>query len=136
MKLSEQLKLLANGIHPETGERLNSNSLTHRPEAIRLLYDLAEELNQYDIPKKSKQKLQPENKRLKNIAEGRPPKSHYPWSNEEKITLAASFKDNCNIDLLANQFERSSLAVAVQLHKLALISEEELESYRSSQQNE
>jgi hypothetical protein len=130
MRLSEQLKLLAKGIHPETGEVLDEGSLTNRPEAIRLLYDLSEEVLQYEGPKKSKQKLQPEERRQKNISDGKPPKSHFPWSEEEKKMLKEAFKNKPDVELLANRFERSILAVAVQLQKLALISEEEFESYR------
>lgn len=135
MRLNEQLKLLAKGIHPETGEVLDDDSLTNKPETIRLLYDLAEEILQYEKPNKTKQKLQPEERRQKNISEGKPPKSHFPWSDEEKRTLEEAFKNNSDVVLLANRFERSILAVAVQLQKLALISEEEFESYRWRQQS-
>jgi len=133
MRLSEQLKLLARGIHPETGEVLDDGSLTNRPETIRLLYDLSEEILQYEHPKNSKRKLKPEERRQKNISEGRPPKSHFPWSDEDKKLLEEAFKHNPDVELLANRFERSVLAVAVQLQKLALISEEEFESYRWQQ---
>lgn len=130
MRLSEQLRLLAKGIHPETGEVLDEGSLTNGPEAIRLLYDLSEEILQYEKPKKSKQKRQPVELRQKNISEGKPPKSHFRWSNEEKKMLEEAFNNNSDVELLANRFERSILAVAVQLQKLTLISEDELESYR------
>lgn len=130
MRLSEQLKLLAKGIHPETGEVLDDGSLTNRPETIRLLYDLSEEIFQYEKPKKSKQKIQPEERRQKNISEGKPPKSHFPWSDEEKKMLEEAYKNNPDVEQLANRFERSILAVAVHLQKMALISEEEFESYR------
>lgn len=130
MRLSEQLKLLAKGIHPETGELLDESSLTNRPETIRLLYDLSEEILQYEKPKRIKQKLQPEERRKKNIAEGKPPKSHFPWSDEEKNMLKEAFRSNPNVEQLAYKFERSILAVAVQLQKSALISEEEFEAYR------
>lgn len=130
MRLSEQLKLLAKGIHPETGELLDDDSITNRPEAIRLLYDLSEEFLQYEKPKKAKPKLQPEERRQKNISEGKPLKSNFPWSNEEKQMLAEAFNNIRDLDQLAIRFERSVLAIAVQLQKLALISEEEFESYR------
>jgi hypothetical protein len=130
MRLSEQLKLLAKGIHPETGELLDEGSLTNRPETIRLLYDLSEEILQYEKPKKTKQKIQPEERRQKNIADGKPPKSHFPWNDQEKNMLKEAFRSNPNVEQLAHSFERSILAVAVQLQKLALISEEEFDSYR------
>ncbi len=43
MKAGEVFKLLAKGIHPETGELIPGGSVVHFPEAIRLLYSLAEE---------------------------------------------------------------------------------------------
>jgi hypothetical protein len=44
--------------------------------------------------------------------------------------LKEAFRSNPNVEQLAHSFERSILAVAVQLQKLALISEEEFDSYR------
>lgn len=95
--------------------------------------DLCEITNEKPI--KTKHKLQPEERRQKNISEDKPPKSHFPWSDEEKRMLEDAFKNDSDIALLANQFERSMLAVAVQLQKFGLISEEEFESYRWRQQS-
>ena len=122
MRLSEQLKLLAKGIHPETGELLDEDSLTNRPETIRLLYDLSEEILQCEKPKIIKQKLQPEERRQKNISEGKPPKSHFPWNDDERKMLKDAFNENPNVEQLAKSFERSILAVAVQLQKFGVIS--------------
>ncbi len=36
MKLSEQLKLIADGIYPVTGELIKKESVAHTPEAVRL----------------------------------------------------------------------------------------------------
>lgn len=130
MRLSEQLKLLAKGIHPETGVVLDDSSLTNRPEVIRSLYDLSEELLRLEKPKKSIRKREPKVRREINMSEGKPPKSHFPWSGDEKKLLEETYKSNPNIEQLANSFERSVLAIAVQLQKLGLISEEKLESYR------
>ncbi len=41
--------------------------MTNRPESIRLLYDLSEEILQYEKRKKSKPKLQPEERRQKTF---------------------------------------------------------------------
>ena len=132
MNLSEQLKLLAKGIHPETGEVFGDGSIMNRPESIRLLYDLSEEILLHEKPKKAKQKQKPVGLREKNIAGGRPPRSHFPWSNEAKEFLENAFKKNPDVEALANQFERSILAIAIQLQKLALISEEDLELLRAN----
>ncbi|RZI43820.1 hypothetical protein EGT07_08630 [Herbaspirillum sp. HC18] len=130
MTLRSQLKLLANGINPETGEVLEEDSLTNRPDVIRILFALAEELSVLEKPNPKKTKLTPDERRQKNIAEGRPPKLHFPWNEEEKILLANEFNKSPGGKHLAALFERSPLAIAVQLQKLGLISEEELESYR------
>jgi len=128
VNLIDQLKLLANGINPKTGEVLSENSLTNRPDVIRILFALAEEL--YVLEQTRKPRLTHEERRQKNIVEGRPPRSHFPWSEQEKVALTQEFEKNPRIKDLAQLFERSPLAIAVQLEKLTLISEEELDLYR------
>jgi len=128
--LSEQLKILAKGINPDTGELLDGESVVNTPEAIRLLFSLSDELADYEKPKKRKNKLTPEERRNKNISEGRPAKSHFPWSEEERAELTSQYTKNSNISELAKQFERSKLAIAVQLEKAGLISEEQVTELR------
>jgi hypothetical protein len=129
--LSNQIKLLANGVHPETGEVLPDTSLVHRADVIRTLFALSEELADLERPRTKKPKLSPEEKREKNIAEGRPPKSHFPWEEDEKLRLATEHGAGRTLYQLSRTFERSTLAVAVQLQKLGLITDEELEAVRS-----
>ncbi|SQI47063.1 Uncharacterised protein [Serratia plymuthica] len=76
MKTQAMLRALANGINPETGELLGTASMTGSPEAIRLLFALAEEF-QVEPERQKKVKLSPEERQQKNIAEGRPAKSHF-----------------------------------------------------------
>ncbi|WP_342754503.1 hypothetical protein AAGQ96_21325 [Pantoea sp. MBD-2R] len=45
MMAGEGFRLLAKGIHPETGEPLTPGAVVHSPEAIRLLFLLAEEFS-------------------------------------------------------------------------------------------
>lgn len=130
MTLSRQLKLLAQGIHPETGEILDKNSAANSPDAIRLLFTLAEEFAGSPKPAAKTPKLTPAERRQKNITEGKPAKSHFPWDEEEKNRLLQEFARESNVEHLAAVFERSPLAIAVQLHKAQLISEEELQAYR------
>ena len=136
MSVSAQLRMLANGVHPETGELLDENSLTQRPETIRMLFALAEEFAGAEENRRRKQKLTPVERRQKNIAEGRPPKSHFPWSEEEKSTLEGEMRKQVQILSLAAQFERSPLAIAVQAHKMKLISDDELDAYRKQADNQ
>jgi hypothetical protein len=127
--ISNQIKLLANGIHPETGEVLPEDSLVHRADVIRTLFALSEELADHERPRAKKPKLSPEEKRAKNIAECRPPKSHFPWDEDEKQRLAAEHAAGRTLLQLSRTFERSTLAVAVQLQKLSLITDAELKQF-------
>lgn len=131
--LSNQLKLLANGVNPETGEVLHETSLVHRADVIRALFALSEELADIDHPRTKKAKITPEDRRAKNIAEGRPPRSDFPWDEDEKHRLAFEHKAGRTLLQLSILFERSNLAVAVQLHSLGLISDEQLNSVRNPQ---
>lgn len=138
MDISNQLKTLAKGINPDTGELLHRNSCAHRPEAIRLLFSLADELNDNSDSKtkKSKSKLTPEERQAKqanNLEMGRPRNSHFPWTEENKKELIAAYSDNDDLALLANKFERSILAIAVQLGNADLLTEEDVEFYRAEQ---
>ena len=130
MNLSGQLKLLAQGVYPDTGEVLAKDSLTNTPEVIRILFSLSDEIRHQEQAEKKTQKLSTEEKRQKNILEGKPPNSHFPWEEDEKSRLEADYNSGHNIGHLAKSFERSTLAIAIQLEKLSLISAEELATYR------
>ena len=129
--LSNHIKVLANGIHPETGELLPESSLVHRPEVIRTLFALSEELADLERPRTKKPKLTPEERRAKNIAEGRPPRSHFPWEDDERHRLVQEHEAGRTLPQLARIFERSNLAVAVQLHSLGLITDEQFDAVRT-----
>ena len=60
MNLSQQLKTLAKGINPESGECLDADSIVNNIDTVRLLFVLAEELEALDKPAKRKSKLTPE----------------------------------------------------------------------------
>ncbi len=130
MKLSETLKYLAKGINPETGEILESRSITNTPEVIRVLYEISDELSVLEATKKEKVKLTPEQKRSKNLSEGKPAQSHFPWGDDEKDGLAADFKVGVSIEGMALEHERSPLAIAIQLEKLELIDDERVAEFR------
>jgi hypothetical protein len=130
VSLSDNLKLLAKGINPETGEMLDKSSVANTPEAIRILFCLADEIMQEAEPIRKEKKKDTKDLRTRNIEAGRPPRSHYPWKDEELTRLKTQFDGIDNIEQLANVLERSTIAVAVQLHKLLLISDEELENLK------
>jgi hypothetical protein len=135
MSISEQLKALAKGINPETGESLDSNSCANRPEAIRLLFTLADELTDHGFRKRKseKPKMTVEERQAKNLELGRPKNSHLPWTDEGKHELVTAYNDNDDLRFLAEKFERSVLAIAVQLGDAELLTEEEVEFYRVEQ---
>ena len=130
MAISDQLKLLAKGLNPDTGEVLEDSLLINRPEVIRILFELSEELVESNKTNSKKPKLSQEQRRQKNISEGRPARANFQWLKEDKENLSAEFKKNPSIKHLATFFERSELSIAVQLHGLKLIPDETLESYR------
>lgn len=134
MSLSYQLKTLAKGINPETGEYLDQHSVVNNIDTVRLLFALAEELDDLedvDKPKRRKSKLTPEERRTKNIAENKPANTGFPWKDEDKQALAKYYVNLDSINLLSKQFARSPLAIAAQLEKLHLISKEDVEKYRN-----
>jgi hypothetical protein len=65
MDLSKQLKMLAQGINPVSGEVLDDKSVASYPEAIRLLFALSEEVASRPS-KKSAPKLTDEQKHQAN----------------------------------------------------------------------
>lgn len=130
MTLSKQLKALANGINPETGEQLEKTSITHTAEVIRMLYLLSDELSQAQPIVKKKTKLTDEQRIAKNLKEGKPARSNLIWLEKEKALLSQIYKADGNIAELAIKMERSELAVACQLNSMNLIDEETVALYR------
>jgi hypothetical protein len=128
MNAIEILKCLANGIDPETGEEIPKDSIAHRPETIRALYKLADELSSKQLG--SKKKLSDEERIQKNIELGRPPRSHFPWTDQERAELDSLFKSGYSVEDLSTKFQRTSVAVAIQLEKMGLITKEQCDSYR------
>ncbi|MGB9096295.1 hypothetical protein [Erwinia sp.] len=132
MRAGEVFKLLARGIHPETGELLPVGSAVHLPEAIRLLYSLAEEFsddNVSGIKRKEKLKLTPDQRREKNRSEGKPANAYLPWGEEEKLRLQEDFQNDIGILYLGELYERSPRSIALQLEKMSLITAEEAAAY-------
>ena len=86
MNIGTLLRAQANGVNPDTGELLRPASAACAPEAIRLLFALADEFDgESELQKKAR--LTPEEKRQKNLAEGRPANAYFPWPEEEKLRL-------------------------------------------------
>jgi len=132
MMADEIFRLLAKGIHPETGATLSPASAVHTPDAIRLLFALAEEfrnVNFSTIKRKQKVKLTAEERREKNRAEGRPANAYLAWSEEQKQELIVLFRQGYSVNELAILCERSPRSIAMQAEKLALITAEQAAAF-------
>lgn len=74
-----------------------------------------------------------EERQAKNLELGRPKNSHLPWTEEIRKELFDEYSSNDSLKHLAEKFERSVLAIAVQLGNAELLTEEEVEFYRTEQ---
>lgn len=72
---------------------------------------------------------QAEAKRLKNIEQGLPARSYFPWDFDEKSKLVLHYKSGDSYEVLANLFERKVTAIVGKLRKLGCISEVEFGKY-------
>ncbi|WP_196597920.1 hypothetical protein, partial [Aliivibrio fischeri] len=120
---------------PNTGEDLPKSSVVHSIEGKRILFTLVSELKVLDsLPKKRKKRIlsEAQQKALmeKNIAEDKPARSHFPWSDEELNQIENEYNLGATLSDIAKEFQRSRLAIAVQLEKLCLISIEEVEALK------
>ena len=125
----ETLRALAAGANPDTGELLPKHSIAQRPESIRLLYCLCYELESFS-KKSTRSALTQDEKRMRNISEGRPPRSHFPWDDDELKELAKKWKEGTSIPNLAKTHERSRLAVIAQLERYEIIDSKKAENLK------
>lgn len=114
MDLVDILKNLANGINPETGKKLPTKSITHKTETIRILFALIDELNTADCNEKpvkkkaSKPRVDDEEKIQKNLAEGKPKRSHLYWSDEEQEKVCSMFGAGASVEAIAAKVMRGT----------------------------
>ncbi len=143
MELSEQIFWLSKGIHPATECEMPEWSWTHEPEVKRYLSAIAtelleletDEISQPNSParkKKNKAKKvkyrtisDKEREELieKNLKEGRPKRSHFPWTKSEDDAVKAQFEAGKTIGEIAAIQERSAGAIGAKLQNLGLVSE-------------
>lgn len=124
MNLSESLKKLASGICPITGKEINSESIANKPESIRLLFALSDEVALLEAKEKKRK-----NTSKKKISNDKPANSHKPWSEEDKLGLKEDFNAGVSIEGMALEHDRSELAIAVQLKKLGLIDDDRVDKF-------
>lgn len=103
------IEALANGINPETGEVLSTQSTLHNPSIIRALFLAAKALD-------SAEKRAERSKALPNNA-GR------PWSEDEDQQLLTLFDTDIPINDIAQKHGRTRGAITSRLVRLGRIQE-------------
>ncbi len=102
----EIINVLAQGIHPVTGEAMPADSPYNEPPVIRALFAVARALGDCDAPK---------------VRRGAPPNAGKSWSEDEDGRLAASFDAGQQLGQMALELGRSRVAVEARLVKLGKI---------------
>ena len=69
-------------------------------------------------------KLTIEERRQKNIDEGRPANCFFRWNDEDNVLLEKYFNAGLSASDMADKLERAPLAIALQLNKIGLTSVE------------
>ena len=92
----EIVKLLANGVDPNTGEVFADDSPYNSPEVVCALFTV---LNHIKQPNKS------------SAAESRPPNAGRPWRDELRQEVAKLFRQGKSIAELAQHFGRTRGAI-------------------------
>ena len=134
------LKALSDGIHPSTGENLPASSVAQDPKVIRALFHALSLLNNSSKPgqpykrtfkaKPKTTKLLPQHDPLKPRNAGK------PWLNQDFNSLLLGTNSGKSIESLAEELERTPLAIAAKLHERGLISESQYNQYRYTGPNQ
>ena len=99
----EIINVLAQGIHPVTGEAMPADSPYNEPPVIRALFAVSQALEHCDL---SKPRREP------------PPNAGKAWTGEEDDKLLAAFDAGHEIKRMALDLGRSRVAVEARLVKL------------------
>lgn len=101
----EIISVLAQGIHPVTGEAMPADSPYNEPPVIRALFAVSRALEQCDAPKRREL----------------PANAGKPWTGEEDDLLVAAFDAGQELKQMALALGRSRVAVEARLVKLGKI---------------
>ena len=101
------VRLLANGVDPESGEVFPAESAYQRPQVVRALYEAATALERIERFERRKNQL--------------PQKTGEPWSEDEDRKLLAAFDAGRALQELAAGHERTMGAVRARLLKYGRI---------------
>lgn len=102
----EIINVLAQGIHPVTGEAMPPDSPYNEPPVIRALFAVSRALDGCDMPKSRRDA---------------PANAGKTWSGEEDDALAAAFDAGHDLKRMALELGRSRVAVEARLVKLGKI---------------
>lgn len=102
----EIINVLAQGIHPVTGELMPADSPYNAPPVIRALFVVSQALDQHDAHK-ARREL--------------PANAGKTWSAQEDARLVAAFDSGQELKQMALELRRSRVAVEARLVKLGKI---------------
>lgn len=92
---------LADGVDPDTGEMLDSESVLNRPHIVRALYRISQKIR---------------NKRFTMSPPHR--KAGSPWTEDEERSVVKEFESGKHVSEIAQKFERSEGAIRSRLVRL------------------
>jgi len=105
----EIIKLLSEGIDPETGEVLEEDSVYNKPQIIRALFIAVSALERVH--------------KIENKKSALPVNAGKPWATEEDDKLIKAFDRGKSISALSQSHSRTKGAISARLVRLGKISE-------------
>ena len=106
-KTIDILKLLADGVHPVTGEQLDKNHLINEPDVIRALNAAVEALISEEKKIRRQRDL--------------PERVGKPWSEQEDQALIKAFDSGISLNDLVDKHQRTRGAIRTRLVRLGKI---------------
>lgn len=106
-KAIDILKLLADGMHPVTGQQLDKNNVINEPDVIRALNTAIEALSSDEKKIKRQQDL--------------PERVGKPWSEQEDKALTKAFENGISLNALVIKHKRTRGAIRTRLIRLGKI---------------
>ncbi|MDJ0986141.1 MAG: hypothetical protein QNJ26_11400 [Desulfobacterales bacterium] len=106
-KAIDIIKLLADGVHPMTGEQLDKNHVINEPDVIRALNLAVEALVSED------EKIRRQSNLPKRVGK--------PWSEQEDKALIKAFDSGISLSDLVDKHQRTRGAIRTRLVRLGKI---------------
>ena len=111
MEIQEALGIvrkLADGIHPETGEVLQNDSIYQHPQSVRALHRAIGALEFQDERERARKFL--------------PPNAGKPWSNQEDTLICDELRRGLSFEQIAKSHNRTTGSIIARLVRLGKIS--------------